>query len=194
MAQVTRNDARLWAELAGLFHAAGCGTDDRLRFARKAVAIVRRERGDGPTYAPGDDVPLTVATVFDVDGAVWDRQSTDPASGLAPVWKMRGFDPAEHESLAGGALHTDVLLDSYGPLTDALEPVSPESQRFQIEEARALAGRWNIRWDAPHGRGQGAHARYQGSHGPSKKELVGHIRSLLAILDRVVPQGGDRGQ
>ena len=93
-----RNDAKLWAEIAGLFHAAGCGTEDRLRFARMAIAIVRRERGDGPTYAPGEDVPLTVTTVFDVDGSVWDRQSTDPASGLAPVWKMRGFDPAEHES------------------------------------------------------------------------------------------------
>jgi hypothetical protein len=189
----TRNDARLWAELAGLFHDAGCGTEDRLRFARKAVAIVRRERGDGPTYAPGDDVPLTVMTVFDVDGAVWDRQSADPASGLAPLWKMREFDPAEHESLAGGALHTDVLLGSYGPVTDAPEPVSLESERSQIEEARALAARWRLRWDAPHGRGHGPNARFQPSIGPSKKELVGHIRNLLAILDRVVPQGGDRG-
>jgi hypothetical protein len=112
------NDARLWAQLAGLFRDAGHGTDERLRLARCAVAIVRRERGDGPTWAPGDDIPLTVTVVSDVDGSVWDRQSTDPASGLAPLWKMRGFDPAEHESLAGGALVTELLLDAYGPVTE----------------------------------------------------------------------------
>jgi hypothetical protein len=115
----TRNDARLWAGLAGLFHEAGCDTDARLRMARRAVAIVRRERGDGPTWGPGEDIPLSVMTVSDLDGDVWDRQSADPGSGLAPLWKMRGFNPGRHESLAGGALVTELLLIEYGPLTEA---------------------------------------------------------------------------
>lgn len=112
------NDARLWAELSGLFYDAGAA-EDRERFARRAVAIVRRERATAKarTFAPGDNIPYDVTRVYDLDGDVWERQGQPPDS-LKDTWKMRGFDPAEHEGAAGGAWITPYLLDMYGPLTE----------------------------------------------------------------------------
>jgi hypothetical protein len=114
------NDARLWAELAGLFHDAGATSpEDRGRFARRAVALVRRERATTParTFAPGDEIPYDVTRVYDLDGDEWTRQG-EPPDSLKDTWKMTGFNPAEHEPAAGGAWITPWLLDEYGPLTE----------------------------------------------------------------------------
>jgi hypothetical protein len=117
----TRNDARLWAYLANEFRAAGV-TDSSAaqRHARRAVALVRRERttGKARTFAPGDEIPLDVMRGYDLDGDVWERQSADPASTLRDSWKMPGFDPDEHEVAAGAVWITPWLLDRYGPLTE----------------------------------------------------------------------------
>ncbi|MDG4791939.1 hypothetical protein O7626_39695 [Micromonospora sp. WMMD1102] len=117
----TRNDARLWALLADLFRQAGTQyPDDAQRYARTAVAIVRRERatGNARTWAPGEAIPYDVAKVYDLDGCVWDRQSTDPESTMRDAWRMRGFDPGEHEPSCGGVHLTPYLLDAWGPLTE----------------------------------------------------------------------------
>lgn len=113
-----RNDARLWALLADQFRQAGATDPDRR--AQIAVAIVRRERAtaDVRTWAPGEQIPYDVASAYDVDGYVWVRQSTDPASTMRDSWKMRGFDPDEHESSCGGVQLTPFLLDAWGPLTE----------------------------------------------------------------------------
>lgn len=114
------NDARLWAELSGLFYDAGATSpEDRGRFARRAVAIVRRERATTParTFAPGDKIPYDVTRVYDLDGAAWTRQG-EPPDTLKDTWKMRGFNPDEHEWGAGGAWVTPALLDEYGPCTE----------------------------------------------------------------------------
>ncbi len=116
-----RNDARLWARLVDQL-GGGAGAE---RPARRLVAEVRRERGDGRTFAPGDElpageltvIPADVLTVYDLDGSLWDRQVDD-----APPtwWRMRGFDPAEHEPAAGEPHSTAGLLDAYGPVTEAV--------------------------------------------------------------------------
>lgn len=114
------NDARLWAQLAGLFHAAGATSpEDRGRFARQAVALVRRERVTtaARTFAPGDEIPYDVTRVYDLDGDVWERQG-EPPGDLKDTWKMPGFNKAEHEWGAGGAWVTPALLDEYGPVTE----------------------------------------------------------------------------
>jgi hypothetical protein len=114
------NDARLWAELSGLFYEAGAASaEDRGRFARRAVAIVRRERATtaARTFAPGDDIPYDVTRVYDLDGDMWTRQGEPPGS-LKDTWKMPGFNRAEHEWGAGGAQVTPALLDEYGPCTE----------------------------------------------------------------------------
>lgn len=114
------NDARLWAQLSALFHDAGAtAPEDRQRFARRAVALVRRERsatGAG-TFAPGDEIPYDVTRVYDLDGDEWVRQGPPPDT-LKDTWKMPGFNPAEHETAAGGAWITPWLLGEYGPLTE----------------------------------------------------------------------------
>jgi hypothetical protein len=114
------NDARLWAELSGLFHDAGATSpEDRGRFARRAVAIVRRERATtaARTFAPGDEIPYDVTRVYDLDGDMWARQGKPPDS-LKDTWNMPGFDPARHEGASGGAWITPWLLDEYGPCTE----------------------------------------------------------------------------
>lgn len=114
------NDARLWAELSGLFYDAGATSpEDRGRFARRAVAIVRRERATtaARTFAPGDEIPYDVTRVYDLDGDVWVRQG-EPPDSLKDTWKMPGFNPAEYEWGAGGAWVTPSLLNEYGPLTE----------------------------------------------------------------------------
>jgi hypothetical protein len=99
------------------------GVPDPETLARALVAVVRRERAaelaDAPrTWAPGEDIPADVMAVYDLDGYIWDRQSADLESGLAAAWRMQGFDPDEHESLAGGLLLTPALLEAYGPVTE----------------------------------------------------------------------------
>lgn len=113
------NNARLWAELSGLFFEAGATSpEDRGRFARRAVAVVRRERATTParTFAPGDDIPYDVTSVYDLDGDEWERQGDDP--GVRDLWKMPGFNPDRHEWGAGGAWVTPALLDEFGPVTE----------------------------------------------------------------------------
>lgn len=117
-----RSDARLWAFLAAEFRAAGAERDAAQIHARRAVALVRRERGlfagTARTFAPGEPIPYDVMRAYDLDGDVWERQSADPASTLRDTWKMPGFDPAEHEAACEGAWITPYLLDRYGPLTE----------------------------------------------------------------------------
>ena len=78
----------------------------------------RRPTGKAWTLAPGEDIPYDVARVYDLDGDVWERQSTDPGSTLRDSWKMPGFDPGEHEPACQGVWITPFLLDEYGPLTE----------------------------------------------------------------------------
>jgi hypothetical protein len=118
---MTHSDALLWALLIDEFRSAGAATADAERLARRAVAIVRRTRsgsGADRTFGPGDTVPYHVTEVYDLDGDVWERQG-DPERD---TWRMRGYDPAEHESRAGDAWLTSDLVEEYGPLTDAEEP------------------------------------------------------------------------
>lgn len=114
------SDARLWALLIEEFRAAGADPAAVERHARRAVAVVRRERATGTarTFAPGEEIPLEVTRVYDLDGDVWDRQASDPASTMRDSWKMLGFDPDEHEADSGGVWLTPYLLDRYGPLTE----------------------------------------------------------------------------
>jgi len=116
----SRSDARLWALLIDEFRAAGAGTEPAEQHARRAVAVVRRERASSAarTFAPGDQIPYDVAQGFDLDGDVWDRQGSDPGDSLRDSWKMRDFDPDEHESASGGVWLTPHLLQRYGPLTE----------------------------------------------------------------------------
>jgi hypothetical protein len=116
-----RSDARLWAYLADEFRAAGVPDSvDVQRHARRAVALVRRERAitGARTFAPGDEIPYDVMRAYDLDGDIWERQSGDPASTLRDTWKMPGFDPDQHEGACEGAWITPWLLDKYGPLTE----------------------------------------------------------------------------
>ena len=115
----TRNDARLWAQLCDEFHAAGApSAEARMRHARRAVALVRRERATtgARTFAPGDEIPCDVTRAYDLDGDIWERLSADPDS--RDLWRMPGFDPDQHAGAAGGCYVTPHLLDNYGPLTE----------------------------------------------------------------------------
>jgi hypothetical protein len=117
----TRNDARLWAHLCDEFYAAGITDPEaRSRHARRAVAVVRRERATGKarTFAPGDEIPYEVTRAYDLDGDTWERLSADPDSTARDMWRMPGFNPAEHEGDAEGCYATPHLLDKYGPLTE----------------------------------------------------------------------------
>lgn len=114
------NDARLWARLMGEFRAAGLGTEEADRHARRAVAIVRRERATtkARTFAPGDEIPIDVMRAYDLDGDRWERLPGDPESTAKDMWRMPGFNADEHEGDAGGCYVTPHLLDKYGPLTE----------------------------------------------------------------------------
>jgi hypothetical protein len=135
MADTRRSDARLWVLLADEFHAAGADRDARQIHARRAVAIVRRERATSAarTFAPGDEIPYDVTRAYDLDGDVWERQSADPADTLRDSWKMPGFDPERHEGACGGVWITPWLLDEYGPLTEV--PVRVARRRPGSKEA-----------------------------------------------------------
>lgn len=103
-------DARLWSYIADeLRQVSGASFEEDHRLARRIVAHVRRERGDGETWA-GNYIPHGVTEVYDLDGDVWERHGG--------VWKMRDFDPEEVEAAAGGAYVTEALLEQYGPLTE----------------------------------------------------------------------------
>ena len=128
----TRNDARLWAYLTDEFRVAGVADSAAAqRHARRAVALVRRERATGKarTFAPGDEIPYDVMRAYDLDGDVWERQSADPASTLRDSWKMPGFDPEQHEGACGGVWITPWLLDKYGLLTELPQRTSRTSRR-----------------------------------------------------------------
>jgi hypothetical protein len=114
-----RNNARMWAHLIREFRTAGAANSQAELLARRAVAIVRREVTFPKvrTFAPGDEIPYDVTRVFDLDGDVWERQGLPPGT-LKDTWNMTGFNPAEHESAAGGAWITPWLLERYGPLTE----------------------------------------------------------------------------
>lgn len=118
-----KSDARLWALLAGEFRSAagavgGGDYSPALIHARRAVAIVRRERATGTarTFAPGDEIPYDVTRAYDLDGDTWERLGTEPE--CRDMWRMPGFNRAEHESDAEGCYVTPHLLDKYGPLTE----------------------------------------------------------------------------
>lgn len=123
------NDARLWAQLSDLFHDAGAtAAGDRQRFARRAVALVRRERAGtvARTFAPGDEIPYDITRVYDLDGDEWVRQG-QPPSTLKDTWNMPGYSPARHETAAGAAWITPWLLDEYGPVTE-IPPRKPKGR------------------------------------------------------------------
>lgn len=113
------NDAHLWAELSVMFRDIGMDGDDREALARKAVAVVRRERAKtaARTFGPGDEIPYDVTRVYDLDGDEWTRQGHPPDS-LKDTWSMTGFDPDDHEPAAQGAWITPWFLDRYGPVTE----------------------------------------------------------------------------
>lgn len=130
-----RNDARLWAQLCEEFYAAGATSPEaRGRHARRAVALVRRERttSGARTFAPGDEIPYDVTRAYDLDGDVWERQGQPPDT-LKDTWKMPGFNPDQHESAAEGAWITPWLLDQYGPLTEVVPRSSQHGQRAKGE-------------------------------------------------------------
>jgi hypothetical protein len=114
-----RSDARLWALLIDEFHAAGADRAAAEVPARRAVAVLRRERtsSEVSTFAPGERIPLTVERVYDLDGDVWRRLATDPDSNPRDSWRRPGFDAGRHEGATGGVWLTPFLLESHGPLT-----------------------------------------------------------------------------
>lgn len=112
----TRNDAHLWASMISPLKAAG--VEDAETLARVLVAVVRREQAPGVAhFGPGDEIPSDVVAISDLDGDIWERQSTDRTSGQRDHWRMLDHDPDEHESAAAGAYVTPSLLTAYGPVT-----------------------------------------------------------------------------
>lgn len=107
------NDSRLWSYLVDEFRRAGADAVAADRHARRAVAVVRRERQPGcgvASWAPGDQIPAAVIWVYDLDGDVWVR-------ALGGRWKMTGFDPEDAEIAASYEYDDAGLLDRYGPVT-----------------------------------------------------------------------------
>lgn len=62
--------------------------------------------------------------------------------------------------------------------TEPVEPELSETERWQVEEARTMLGRWLA-----------AHDREIST----EWALADHARALLAITDQLAPHGGDRG-
>ncbi|ACZ87169.1 hypothetical protein [Streptosporangium roseum] len=90
--------------------------------ARILVAVVRREQVPGGAhFGPGDDIPYDITSVADLDGDIWLRRPSDPASTQRNHWIMRDHDPDEHEGAAAGVYLTPHLLTEYGPVT-AIQP------------------------------------------------------------------------
>jgi hypothetical protein len=71
---------------------------------------------------------------------------------------------------------------------DIVKPAGPrlaEPERWQVDDARKLLARW----DQERGESAG-----WASRSAAAGALADRFRDVLAILDRVVPQGGDRGE
>jgi hypothetical protein len=120
-----RNDSEAWAMLVGEERADGHNPADSEQRARRTIALLRRSTlrrlgSAARTFAPGDVIPIDVVQGYDLDGDIWHRQSSDPASTLRDSWKMEGFDPDQHESAAQGVWLTPYLLENYGPITELL--------------------------------------------------------------------------
>lgn len=144
----TRSDARLWACMIPTLDVAGVVDPEAL--SRTLIAVMRREdpaapgvRATGPmqegarTFAPGDTIPYDVLSVYDLDGDVWDRWNTDPASAMSDSWRMRDYDPDAQDSAAAGVYVTPHLLTRYGPLTHIDIPWQADPR----SEDAAAAGR-----------------------------------------------------
>ncbi|WP_344678875.1 hypothetical protein, partial [Saccharopolyspora taberi] len=139
------NDARLWAQIMGHLRTNGISdTAAADRLARELVAIVRRERGELPTWGPGATLPSPPPpAVADVDGAVWFEQR-DSGRGC---YRMSAADRAKYEASADdvddstddvdGVRPWPFLLDSEGPVTR--HPAPTESE---FETLRVLFGRY----------------------------------------------------
>lgn len=115
----TCNDARLWASMSTELRDWELSATESAFLARKFVAMVRRERAtDGErTWTWVEAIPANVQSVYDVDGAVWDRVST----GRVPDsdrWKMQGFNDEEHDPRCGELHSTTELLSEWGPVTE----------------------------------------------------------------------------
>lgn len=109
------NDAHNWALTIEKLRAKGIPQPDLL--ARRLIAVKRRvDLPDRRTFAPGDTIPYDITEATDLDGDLWVRLG--PAVNQRDMWRMPGFDPAEHETAAQGCQLTPFLLDTYGPLTE----------------------------------------------------------------------------
>lgn len=129
----TRNDARVWASMIPVLRGAGVAEPETV--SRALVAVMRREDRSAPgiratglmeacaqTFAPGEGIPAGVDTVYDLDGSLWDRWTLDSVDIMRDSWRMRDYDPDDHEAAAAGVYTTPHLLTGYGPLTHAAVP------------------------------------------------------------------------
>lgn len=89
------------------------------------------------------------------------------------------FDGDAHARAVVTAIAAAVGVDIVKPAGPALA----EPERWMAEDARVLLARW----DAGRGKQGGALSGTEGA-------LADRLRDVLAILDRVVPQGGDGGE
>jgi hypothetical protein len=102
------SDARLWALLAEEIRRAGVPyPEPTQRVARQLVAVVRRERAEHQTWAPGEQIPADVLRVADVAGDAWWR---DPGGQRAAP----GVDPDEVEAAGAETYDDEHLLDRLG--------------------------------------------------------------------------------
>lgn len=94
--------------------------DANARWTMARVRLTERRRCESQqaTWSPFDqNVPTEPITcVLDLDGDAWDLTGSDPAG----PWRMRGFDPGQHETRAGDELNWQRLAYEYGPLTAAV--------------------------------------------------------------------------
>jgi hypothetical protein len=99
-------------------------TDPTEQWARARQIVAKRRRdaagmGGPRTWNEWDLArdgmqPADVPAVYDLDGDVWEHGPP----GNNGAWKMRDFDPDEHESAAGGMYVWASLIVQYGPITE----------------------------------------------------------------------------
>jgi hypothetical protein len=127
-----RNDAYLWATL--IDPARKAGDPDPERTARQQVAEQRRKEGAGRTWAPGDALPEPPPRrVFDLDGAVWERQKAGHG-----CYRMAAADRRKYASNSGdyeGVRLWPHLLDAEGPLTELPGRAAPQHPDPETEES-----------------------------------------------------------